>query len=390
MRIMRKIIIGIILTNIFVVDIVAAQGSDPQALCAASKAIKADPVKMKLYSVNNKLCKSITGYLLGDDQIDLSRNLDDQIDSNKRLKDLEKDLESVLLDNKKVILSFFDESNGSYIQLSSAIDKFMGNFSAELINKIEHNKDFSKLLSLAAESDQNFQTVWEISGDTTSMNLSSYEQSGICKTLNVDGKKKKYTNCKEAFDAISKGVNVYRSGYDIIYSEANTELLNGLKKEWNTYVKKARNQTWLDENIDFALNRKHYSKDHLVGPAKTQYFLLHPSLVYEWVDSEPEGQRDKASAALEIVGFNRWDARVPWGMSIMAVASDRENFEPVSLGIGAYIENKYSFGVAYRQAKDELANVDDDWSVYINIDLLNWGGQRKNQLDRYAERLRSF
>ena len=355
----------------------AAEHNTSETLCGASHTNQDDPIINQLFKANNALCKRIAAQLLNQDAIDIESEV--------------KNLNSVLTENTEIILSFFNRSHEQYPALKLVVTNFMKEFQSKLVAEIKTNNSFDRLYSLKT-GDRDFNLVWEISGLGYTESLEEFKATeadkGICQTLSAGDKLQQYPNCKVAFNAISTGVNTYRKAYDLIYVKTNQILLNGLKLDWQRYVNTARNQTWLDETFDFWLQKHHYSSDYLVGPSKVQYFILHPSLVYEWVDSEPDGQKDKAIPALELLGFNRWDDRFPWGLSVVALASDRVNYQALSFGLTAYLDNKYSFGAAYRKAEDNNSGVEDEWSIYLNIDLLNFARQRKNQFDTYQQTLR--
>ncbi|NOR57222.1 MAG: hypothetical protein GQ474_01715 [Sulfurimonas sp.] len=183
-----------------------------------------------------------------------------------------------------------------------------------------------------------------------------------------------YNSCEEAFDDISMAFNTYREHYNDYVTDKNKVLLEDMSLDWKRFVNKARNQTLLDVWATTTINSGHYKKDHLVSPATTQYFFLHPGLVYEHVSAAPVGEKDKISIAMEWIGINWWDLKVPVGLSWVSTYSDRAEVSSVGQGVMIYVDNKYSLGWTYRKQGN---------GIFFSLDILKLFSNKKQQFEQY-------
>lgn len=187
-----------------------------------------------------------------------------------------------------------------------------------------------------------------------------------------------YNSCREAFKDIAIAFNAYRAHYDKYVTGKNKIALDKMSDDWSKFVDKARNQTLLDVWATTYINNEHYKQDHLVSPASSQYFFIHPGLVYEHVSKAPAGEKDKASVAIEWAGINWWNLKVPFGLSVVTVYADRPEVSEFGHGLMVYIDNKYSFGWVHRDKSD---------GIFFGLDILKLFSDKKQQLEQYKSML---
>jgi hypothetical protein len=181
--------------------------------------------------------------------------------------------------------------------------------------------------------------------------------------------------CKEAAQQLQNAINPAFILTDVVDLINNQKTLGALQKDWQLFIDKARYQTPLDVWFTTILNKSHFNKPSLVGPADLQFFLLRPSLVYEHVNDLERGDRDDVSLAIESFGINHWK----WGIgaSITTIYNDRSNTPSIGHGITLHIKNKYSFGFIRRN--------DGNNSVFLNVDLLEVFFDNKDVYKKYKE-----
>ncbi|OBT08221.1 hypothetical protein A9267_10920 [Shewanella sp. UCD-FRSSP16_17] len=185
-----------------------------------------------------------------------------------------------------------------------------------------------------------------------------------------------YQSCKELFSDIGR---ISRIPNHFIRSNYSDESLKGIRKKsaaWDKFSDNSRFQF----PIDILFTSWIYSETLTDGrnlnfPPNYQYFLLHPSLVIEHFSAEQSGDKDKLGLAVEWGGFNRWDADIPWGISLASVYSDRVEGNSIGHGLMFHIYNNFSFGFANRGGSDN--------SFYINMEIKDWFGEIQDKYKSY-------
>lgn len=180
--------------------------------------------------------------------------------------------------------------------------------------------------------------------------------------------------CKDAFKDFATAFNPYRSAYDNIHSIENIKLLNRMGERWDDFLEVSKSQTFLEVYLTTWVHRKHFQKDHLVGPPKYQVIALHPHLIYDIADSAPEGSAQEMGLAVEWLGVNFWDLKVPFGVSLTSAYVDRPEVADVGHGLMFHINNLYSLG---------WSRHDDVDSFFVTLDLLKMFEDKKKQYDKY-------
>lgn len=272
-------------------------------------------------------------------------------------------LSNLVSDNKTAINKYFSDKD-----LKSQLNALFDEFLAVSIQKSIESKKLGELR--AGVGDNGIDT--DIYFNTVSLPRLTLTPEDNEKCSQIDGVE--YSSCKAAFKDISTAFNVYRKHYTNYVTGINEVLLDDMSHKWTKFVDNARSQTLLDVWATTFINSSHYKKDHLVSPADVQYFLAHPGLVYEHVDNAPDGEKDKVSLAMEWIGFNFWNHKVPWGASWVTTYSDRPVMSSVGQGVMVYLDNKYSFGWVHRSDGD---------GYFISVDILKAFSDKKQQLEQY-------
>ena len=152
-------------------------------------------------------------------------------------------------------------------------------------------------------------------------------------------------------------------------------------EKWNNYTNNSRFQTFVDAAFTSWWHKDHFTiADRFVSPPPYQMFALHPSIVIDHFSEAEKGNKDEVSVALEWVGVNFWDATIPWGVSFASVYTDRIEGRSIGTGLMFHLNNRFSFGFARRGNNEN--------SFYINIDLMDWFGEKQNKLETYKTKIK--
>jgi len=179
-------------------------------------------------------------------------------------------------------------------------------------------------------------------------------------------------SCVDIFKDFKNAFNPYRSVYNNIYD--NRQLLSELGSRWDKFLDVSKSQTFLEVYLTTAINASHFKKDHLVGPPDYQIIALHPQLIYDSMDKAPDGSKQELGLAVEWLGINFWDWKIPLGLSAASVYVDRAGVDDVGHGVMLHVYNHYAIGWADHGGDD---------SVYITIDLLKLFEEKKDKYDTY-------
>lgn len=160
--------------------------------------------------------------------------------------------------------------------------------------------------------------------------------------------------------------------------------LTALAGDWDSYFDLARTQTFFDITVTTLLERNHFKKDYLVGPPKRQWFVLHPNVVFEFVNDAPEGDKFTPALSIEWAAVNWWRDSIigiPFGVSLTSLYSDRPEVKSVGHGVTLYFDNKYMLGYANHDGQD---------GFYASMDLLKMFANKKKQIGRYRDRIKKI
>ena len=193
-------------------------------------------------------------------------------------------------------------------------------------------------------------------------------------------------SCHDLVKDFKVAVNPYKYSYAQKTARDTEHKLAVLAKRWDKFLTIGRSQTFLDIGLTTLLENKHFKTGYLVGPPVRQWSLLHPNLVYEYVDAAPDGYQDKLSVAIEWLGVNWWSEEspffgVPFGVSLASVYSDRPGIDDAGHGLMFHFNNAYSIGWSRRNNED---------GFYVSIDLLKAVSDKEQQFNRYKEKFSRF
>ncbi|MEO9522136.1 hypothetical protein [Marinobacter alexandrii] len=180
-------------------------------------------------------------------------------------------------------------------------------------------------------------------------------------------------DCKSAWNLWSNAVSPFQSLYTNRVLEDNGQKIIRLQNQWSTFIDKSRYQTPLDVWATTAYFSDQFKRLQLSGPPPVQLFLFHPAIVYEHLPEADKGSKEDVSIALEWIGVNWW--RKGFGLSLTSVYNDRKDQPSVGTGATFHIGNHYSVGYIYRD--------DGDDSVFFNIELLEWFGDKRDKYRKY-------
>lgn len=194
------------------------------------------------------------------------------------------------------------------------------------------------------------------------------------KCRNVTGSSATYRDCREALDDAARAFNAYRHGYDQYRFELNRRELLALRDDWKRFLEEGRSQTLVDVWFTTLMHQGYYAQDRLVAPAATQWFLLRPQVLYEYVRHAPDGQQGEIALGAEWIGVNWWDLKVPLGVSVVSTYADRSDTDSVGHGILLNVYNHWSLGWTWREDGD---------GFFVTLDLLKGMQSAREQLSRY-------
>ena len=155
-----------------------------------------------------------------------------------------------------------------------------------------------------------------------------------------------------------------------------------LAGDWDAYFETGRPQTFVDIVATTLFEYHSIRKDYLTPPPSRQWFLFHPNVVLENLDAAPDGDQLGGAVAIEWIGVNWWKGagfmKIPFGISLTSLYSDRPGVSDVGHGVSVYLANKYCIG---------WANHGGHHGFYVSIDALKLIDSKKRKLDQYRQQL---
>lgn len=203
------------------------------------------------------------------------------------------------------------------------------------------------------------------------------DKTSECAAINPidnEGKHIPYISCKAAFGDAALAFNSYKLVYNKFRYGENEKKLNYLSKQWDDYLSNARSQTFLDIWLTTLIHRDYYQQNKLVAPARTQYFLFRPQVVYEFSSKAKKGDRYQVGLAAEWFGINWWNLEIPFGVSVITVYSDYEDENSVGTGLQFTINNNISIGWIDRGGLD---------NIFVTVDLLKIWEDKNEKIQLY-------
>lgn len=181
--------------------------------------------------------------------------------------------------------------------------------------------------------------------------------------------------CVQIFNDFMEAFNPYRIAYDEYVTSQNQQLLQNINRNWERFLDVSKSQTAFEVWLTTVWHRKHFQQDYIVGPPRSQVIALHPQLVYEYVDAAEDGNNAEFGLAIEWFGLNYWNLKVPLGLSIASVYSDRAGISDIRTGVMLHIDNKYTIGWGKRGDVD---------GFYVSLDFLKLLQNKKQEYERYV------
>lgn len=182
------------------------------------------------------------------------------------------------------------------------------------------------------------------------------------------------SSCEDIFEDFAQAFNAYRTPFDKAYD--NSAFLTDVTDDWDKFLKTSKSQTMLEVMLTTFFNKRHFEKNHLVGPPPYQIIALHPDLAYSHLSFAADGQNDEMGLSLEWLGINHWNGKIPFGLSVASLYVDKAGIKDVGLGLQLRVYNRYSAGWSRHGGEDVF---------YINLDLLKFFEDRKQKYQKYLD-----
>lgn len=301
-------------------------------------------------NIDTKLCQSL---LTLDGNVSMVRDL---------LVDFGKQSETLLLERFSNG-SVQDAISTQFTHYTDAILEIKGDL---------NNNDYPRIDVVPIESKLYFTTSGSVNG---SVIADDFDESCTTVTGNSENKKP-FDSCTAALGDAKLAFNNYEESVRRYRTAQNDPKLEYLSSSWNRYLDKARSQTILDVWFTSVIHDDYYSQRKLVAPHSRQYFLLHPQVVYEFNQDTKKGDRNQVGLAVEWLGVNWWDTKVPFGVSLISVYADYEEADSVGHGIQFTFNNSTSIGWVDRGETD---------GIFVTIDFLKLWDDKNAKLEQYKK-----
>lgn len=186
----------------------------------------------------------------------------------------------------------------------------------------------------------------------------------------------RFNSCTEALNHAGSAFNIYEISVTRYHTKRNHPQLESLRNSWSRYLEKSRSQTIVDVWFSTVVQHNHYKQKKLVKPHPRQYFLLRPGFVYQYYPNADKGDRNSFGLSMEWLGVNWWDARIPFGISMISTHTSFLDGDSTGLGIQLTIDNSYSLG---------WVNRDSNNGIFLSVDLLKLWDDKTTRLEQYKK-----
>jgi hypothetical protein len=178
------------------------------------------------------------------------------------------------------------------------------------------------------------------------------------------------TICYTVLKDLQTAINTYKTcnlkkSYKIEQNKIDTKL-----SEWKKYFTEARSMLPWELVANDLIYKGKLNKKGFVSPPQYQLTLGHPNITYEYTEGADDGSKFKESFALELIGVNFWNLKVPVGASVTLSYTDHSAVDNLGYGALIHIDNKYSIGVS--RYGDEMA-----YSISVDLFKLFESGEEK-------------
>lgn len=157
-----------------------------------------------------------------------------------------------------------------------------------------------------------------------------------------------------------------------------------LDKRWEAYYYDARPQNFLEVGFNsWRFNKNNEGEDGFLSPPDYQWIWLHPNIALEYIEDVPDGSKFQESLVIEIFGRNSWTWKKdsskmerPFGWSVIASITDREDVDKIGWGVMFHINHNYSFA---------FTDHDGNAGFLLSVDLLRFfGGWTQEARDKFT------
>ncbi len=184
-----------------------------------------------------------------------------------------------------------------------------------------------------------------------------------------------------AVESLADAIAPYKLNAAAFTAHETRVRLLALADDWDAYFEKGRPQTFWDIAVTSLFEYRHIKTDHLVGPPARQWFVLHPNVVVENLSAAPAGSQLKGAVSIEWIGVNWWNLKVPVGISLSSLYSDRQGAAHVGHGVTLYFANKYCIGWANHGGKN---------GFFVSLDALQLINSKKSKLESYRDQIGKY
>lgn len=199
--------------------------------------------------------------------------------------------------------------------------------------------------------------------------------NNACKTL-APGQ-----DCFTLLSQLGKVTQTINSSTNVKILEETYNNLGLYSRSWSEYFTEARSQTFIELSLNTWLYKDELQRGENVPPPDWQAIFLHPGAGIEYVSDAPDGDQQGEVLVMEWVGFNFWNASLPWGASIISAYADRASGDDHAYGLMVHIDNRYS--IAYTDR-------DEGEGILVSVDLLKFFEDKKSNLDNYKDNIEEY
>ena len=199
--------------------------------------------------------------------------------------------------------------------------------------------------------------------------------NNACKTLAAG------QDCFTLLSQLGKVTQTINSSTNVKTLEEAYKNLGLYSRSWSEYFSEARSQTFIELSLNTWLYKDELQRGVNVPPPDWQAIFLHPGAAIEYVSDAPDGDQQSEVLVMEWVGFNFWNASLPWGVSIISAYSDRASGDDHAYGLMVHIDNKYS--IAYTDR-------DEGEGILVTLDLLKFFEDKQSNLENYKDDIEEY
>lgn len=187
--------------------------------------------------------------------------------------------------------------------------------------------------------------------------------------------------CYEVLEDFRVAVNAANADVNRITLARVSEKVGLYSKQWDKYFVDSRSQAPWELGLNTWLYKDELTQNKFVLPPSYQLALLHPSVVFEYVADAVDGDQGREALAMEWIGINWWNLKVPLGISLVTSYSDRSSVNDVGYGVMIHINNDYSIGVT---------DHDGDTGIFATIDLLKLIQGKEKRVNAYKNKVEQY